>query len=505
MRKIFYTLSALVVSFNVFAQPGFVKDSLDAFITREMQRWQVPGLAIAIVKDGQVVVQKGYGVKQFDKPESKVDENTLFQIASNSKAFTGTAVAWLNSEKRLSLDEKVTNYLPYFKLFESSSTDLCTVRDLLCHRLGTQTFQGDFLNWGSNLTRKQIVEGLSRTKPVHPFRYKYGYSNAGFIAAGEIILATTDTTWDDFLLHRFFKPMGMNRTSTTYAGMVNDNNACMPHTLVDGKLVKMPLTNIDNMGASASINSCVGDMKNWLLLQLNNGQFNGKQIIPAEVIAETRKSNMVVNDVNSKFFKSKHFATYTLGWQMNDYNGRRVIEHSGGANGFVTKTELVPEENLGVIVYTNTDVNSLYDALCKQVLEAYMGMPYRNVSEMYYNNSQKAKETTATKIKAIKDTIALKNKPTLKLSEYCGTFTNSLYGKVEVRLVKGKLQLFMEHHPNNIGKLDFINDNRFLCTYTDITCGIEPLSFKVENNQVKSVTVKVADFIDYLSYEFVKD
>ena len=504
MKKIFYTLSTLLVSLNVLAQPAFIKDSLDAFITREMQRWQVPGLAIAIVKDGKVVVQKGYGVKQFDKPESKVDENTLFQIASNSKAFTGTAVAWLNSEKRLSLDEKVSTYLPYFKLYESSSTDLCTVRDLLCHRLGTQTFQGDFLNWGSNLTRKQIVEGLSRTKPVHPFRYKYGYSNAGFITAGEVILATTDTTWDDFLLHRFFKPMGMNRTSTTYAGIVNDNNACLPHTLVDGKLVRMPLTNIDNMGASASINSCVGDMKNWLLLQLNNGQLNGKQIIPADVIAETRKSNIVVNDINSKLFKSKHFATYTLGWQMNDYNGRRVIEHSGGANGFVTKTELVPEENLGVIVYTNTDANSLYDALCKQVLETYMGMPYRNVSEMYYNNSLKAKEATTTKMKAIKDTIALKNKPALKLNDYCGIFTNSLYGKVEVKLVNGKLQLFMEHHPNNIGKLDFINDNRFLCTYTDITCGVEPLSFIIENNQVKSVTVKVADFIDYLSYEFVK-
>jgi CubicO group peptidase (beta-lactamase class C family) len=505
MKKIFYTLSALVISLNVLAQPAFVKDSLDAFIMREMQRWQVPGLAIAIVKDGQVVVQKGYGVKQFDKPESKVDENTLFQIASNSKAFTGTAVAWLNSEKRISLDEKVTTYLPYFKLYESSSTDLCTVRDLLCHRLGTQTFQGDFLNWGSNLTRKQIVEGLSRTKPIHPFRYKYGYSNAGFIAAGEVILATTDTTWDDFLLHRFFKPMGMKRTTTSYADMVNDNNACLPHTLVDGKLVKMPLTNIDNMGASASINSCVGDMKNWLLLQLNNGQLNGKQIIPADVIAETRKSNMIVNDVNSKFFRSKHFSTYTLGWQMNDYNGRRVIEHSGGANGFVTKTELVPEENLGVIVYTNTDANSLYDALCKQVLEAYMGMPYRNVSEMYYTNSQKAKEATATKIKAIKDTIALKNEPALKLNEYCGTFINSLYGKVEVKLVKGKLQLFMEHHPNNVGKLDFINDNRFLCTYTDLTCGVEPLSFTIENHQVKYLTVKVADFIDYLSYEFVKE
>lgn len=505
MKKIFYTITAFFISLQAYTQPSFVKDSLDIFITREMQRWQVPGLAIAIVKDGQVVLEKGYGVKHFDKPESKVDENTLFQIASNSKAFTGTAVAWLHSENRLSLDNKVTYYLPYFKLYDETATKLCTVRDLLCHRIGTQTFQGDFLNWGSNLTRKQIVEGLARTKPVYPFRYKYGYSNAGFITAGEVILATTDTIWDDFLLHRFFKPMGMKRTTSSYVGMVNDSNACLPHTLVDGKLVKMTLTNIDNMGASASINSCVGDMKNWLLLQLNNGQLNGKQIIPADVIAETRRSNMVVNDVNSKFFRSKHFTTYSLGWQMNDYNGRRVIEHSGGANGFVTKTELMPEENLGVIVYTNSDANSLYDALCKQILEAYMGMPYRNMSELYYINSQKGKQATASHLKSIRDTIALKYKPSLKLDEYCGFYTNGLYGKVEVKLIKGKLHLFMEHHPNNIGKLDFINENRFLCTYTDVTCGVETLSFTIDKNQVKSATVKVADFIDYLPYEFIKE
>ena len=312
MNKVIAFISLALVCFKTYAQPTFITDSLDTYVTREMQRWQVPGLAIAIVKDGKVVIQKGYGVKSFDKPEP-VDEYTLFQIASNSKAFTGTAIAWLNSEKRVLLDEKVTTYLPYFKLYDETSTQLCTVRDILCHRLGTQTFQGDFLNWGSNLTRKQIVEGLGRTKPVHPFRYKYGYSNAGFITAGEIILAKTDTTWDDFLTYRFFKPMGFTHTSTNYASIATDKNACMPHTLVDGKLVKMPITNIDNMGASASINSCVADMKNWLLLQLDNGKLNGVQIIPAEVIAETRKSNMVVSDVNSRLFKNKHFCTYTLG------------------------------------------------------------------------------------------------------------------------------------------------------------------------------------------------
>lgn len=504
MHKVIAFISLALVCFKTYAQPTFITDSLDTYITREMQRWQVPGLAIAIVKDGKVVIQKGYGVKSFDKPEP-VDEYTLFQIASNSKAFTGTAIAWLNNEKRVLLDEKVTTYLPYFKLYDETSTQLCTVRDILCHRLGTQTFQGDFLNWGSNLTRKQIVEGLGRTKPVHPFRYKYGYSNAGFITAGEIILAKTDTTWDDFLTYRFFKPMGFAHTSTNYASIATDKNACMPHTLIDGKLVKMPITNIDNMGASASINSCVADMKNWLLLQLDNGKLNGVQIIPAEVIAETRKSNMVVSDVNSRLFKNKHFSTYTLGWSMNDFNGKRVIEHSGGANGFVTKTEFIPEEKLGVIVYTNSDANSLYDALCKQVLEAYLNQPYRNISELYYTNTAKGKQLEAEQLKALRDTIALKNKTPLPLANYVGTYNNALYGKVEVKLVKGKLQLFMEHHPNNIGYIQHIADGRFLCTYSDVTCGVEPLFFGVANNQVNSVTVKVNDFIDYLSYEFSKE
>lgn len=504
MKKRLLLMCGLVQFVYTFAQPTFIKDSIDVYVQREMLRWQIPGLAIAIVKDGKVVLEKGYGVKQADKPEP-VNEFTLFQIASNSKAFTGTAVAWLDAEKRLKLDEKVTTYLPWFKLDAPHATELCTVRDLLSHRIGFGTFQGDFLNWGSTLTRKQIIERMALTKPLHGFRYQYGYCNAGFITAGELIPAVTDTSWDDFLQHRFFKPMGMVHTNTSYALMKNDNNACAPHTLVGGKVVKMPLTNIDNMGPSASINSCVSDMKNWLLLQLDMGKFNGQQLIPAGVIAETRRSNMVVGDVYSKAFKSKHFSTYGLGWFLYDYEGRRIIEHSGGANGFVTKTEFIPEEQLGVIVYTNTDANRLYDALCKQVIEAYLNVPYRNVSELYFNNAKMGKDAEDKTLKAYRDTINQGIKMELKPTEYCGTYRNVFYGKAEIKQVKGKLELHLEHHPNNIGKLEYVNQHRFLCTFSDITCGVEPFYVNVENGKVKSITVKVNDFIDYLSYEFVRE
>lgn len=487
------------------AQPAFIKDSLDIYVQREMQRWQVPGLAIAIVKDGKVVVEKGYGVRAFGKPE-KVDEHTLFQIASNSKAFTGVALAWLNYDKRIGLDEKVTKYMPSFALYDSISTQLCTVRDLLCHRLGTMTFQGDFLNWNSNLTRAEIIAGLSRTKPVYPFRYKYGYSNAGFITAGELIPLVTDTSWDDFLRYRMFEPMGLKRTSTRYEAMKSDANACTPHTLVHGKITPISLANIDNMGPSASINSCVADMKFWLMLQLNMGKLNDKQIIPAPVLMEARKSNIVVNDVYSKNFKTKHFSTYGLGWSQYDYEGRRVIEHSGGANGFVTKTEFIPEEQLGVIVYTNSDENSLYDALCKQVIEAYLNVSYRNVSELYFDGSKKGKEEREKEWKEIRDTIAQKQPTPVPLNAYVGRYKNELYGMVEIKLIKGKLTLHFEHHPHNIGQLEHVKDGRFLCTYSDITCGIEPFYAETTGDgKVNTIRVKVNDFIDYLSYEFKRE
>lgn len=488
----------------VNAQPTFITDSLDAYVQREMSRWQVPGLAIAIVKDGKVVVEKGYGVRTYGKPE-RVDEYTLFQIASNSKAFTGVALAWLHHEKRLSLEDKVTKYLPDFALYDTISTQLCTVRDLLCHRLGTMTFQGDFLNWNSNLTRSQIIAGLKRTKPVYPFRYKYGYSNAGFITAGEIIPVVTDTSWDDFLRYRMFEPMGLKHTFTRYADMRASNNSCTPHTLLRGKLTTIPLANIDNMGPSASVVSCVADMKYWLLLQLNNGRLNDKQIIPAPVLMEARKSNIVVNDVYSKNFKSKHFTTYGLGWSQYDYEGKRVIEHSGGANGFVTKTEFIPEEQLGVIVYTNSDENSLYDALCKQVIEAYLNVPYRNVSELYYQSGQQGREEREKELKAFRDSINQKQPTPLSLDAYVGRYRNELYGCVEIKRVKGKLEIYFEHHPDNIGHLEHVKDGRFLCTYTDITCGIEPFYAEVKDGKVITVKVKVNNFIDYLTYDFVRE
>ena len=519
MKKLFLlcfvTLSAVEGSFS---QPSFIKDSLDKYVEREIARWNIPGAAVAVVKDGKVVVMKGYGRKDMGKAMTdNVDENTLFQIASNSKAFTGTSIALLNYQKRLSLDDKVTKWLPYFKLNDELATREVTVKDLLCHRIGFQTFQSDLLNWNCNLSRKELIMNMRNVKPVYGFRAHYGYCNSGFLAAGEIIPAVTDTSWDDFLKHNFFLPLKMNRTSTTYKTIIADNNACKPYTIVDDKLVLLPYANVDNLGPAASINSCVKDLSNWLLMQSDSGRFEGKRIFPYEVLQTATTSNMIVRDMPAT--SGATFQTYGLGWFMLDYNGRKVIRHDGGADGFVTTTCFVPSLNLGITVLTNTDANSFYAALRTQIIDAYMNLPYSNHSERTYKAVSANTKLENAEINKMREVAAKKPKPTMKNEDYAGKYKNEVYGEIEIKNANNNLTIYFSRHPFLSGKLEPMGENDFLCTYSVATYGIKKINFVASSpnpspqgegskqpiQKIKSVIIRVNDFVDMMEYEFVKE
>lgn len=503
MKKSFLTFAVFhLTSYIIFSQPAFITDSLDKFMEREMKRWNVPGMAIAIVKDGKVVVSKGYGVRDASKPD-KVDENTLFQIASNSKAFTATSVALLDHQKRLSLDDKITKWIPDFKLYDTLATREATLRDMLCHRIGFQTFQSDFLNWGCNLTRKEIIERMRTVKPVYSFRSKYGYCNSAFLTAGEIIPIVTDTSWDDYLKYHFFIPLKMSRTSTDWKSITSDNNACKAHTIVDNKLVIVPTVNVDNFGPAASINSSVKDLSNWLLMQLDSGKFEGKEVIPFDVLQKTRASHMIVSDMNPNF--GSNFQVYGLGWFMLDYNGKRIIRHDGGANGFVTTTCFVPSMKLGMVILSNTDANNLYASMRTQIIDAYLNLPYSNHSERIFKAVNANMQIENAEINKLKETASKKPKPALKQEEYTGSYTNEVYGKISIKQVNNMLTIYFSHHPNMTAKLEPLGENDFLCTYSDPIYGIKKISFKAKDGKTQSVTLKVNDFVDYMEYEFKKE
>lgn len=492
----------LFCSPHSYSQPTFITDSLDAYIKHALQQWQIPGLAVAIIKDGKVVVSKGYGVREMGKAD-RVDENTLFMIASNTKSFTATSLALLEEEKRLSLDDKVTRWMPDFKMYDQCVTYEITVRDLLCHRVGLQTFQGDFLNWNCDLSRKDLISRFHLHKPAYSFRSQYGYCNLGYVTAGEIIPLVTDTSWDDFIRYHYFIPLEMNRTSTTVNAIATDKNAAKAYTLVDGKPTIVPYANVENLGPAASINSSVKDMSHWLLMQLDSGRYQENQIVPFGVLQKTRTSQTIVNQLNPAF-PSTHFSTYGLGWELEDYAGKKIIHHSGGADGFVTSTCIIPEEQLGIVVLTNSDANWFYDILRRQIIDAYLDEPFRNLSDLYLQRFNRKQKKSNEELANFKTIVAKKNKLPLDINKYVGGYQNAVYGNLRILNENGKLVLHFEHHPTLTGTLEYLEKDSFLCTYNIPTYGIKMLPFKITDGKVESITVKVNDEVDYMDYEFLK-
>ncbi len=505
MKKLLF-ISCIFFSFVSCAQtdslPSFVKDSLDGYVNNALSNWQVPGVAVCIVKNGKVVLMKGYGVKELNGTD-KVDENTLFMIGSNSKAFTATALAMLDAEKKISLDDNVTKWIPQFKLDNKAAGEQAILRDLLCHRIGFQTFQGDFTYWTSNLTRTEVIEKMSHIKAPYPFRTKWGYTNAAFVTAGEVIPKASGMQWEDYLKEKIFTPLGMSSTLALSKDFPNAANKCSAHTMAEGKLIKIPFCSIDNLAAAGSIGSSVSDMSHWVMAQLSGGKYEGKQAIPAQAISQTWLPHSILGN-GGKQFNTGHFSLYGLGWFIEEYCGKKVVSHTGGVNGFVTSVTLIPEEKLGIIVFTNTDQNAFYEALKWEIADAYLGKPYRNYSKVYLGFNNQQKKESEKQDKKMMDSVALQLKPALAIANYCGSYSNNVYGNMSVVQEGGELKMKFSHHPNMYAKLESIGGNRFYATFSDPEFSKAIFPFTVTDGKVTGVTVKVADFIEYNPYEFKK-
>lgn len=507
MKKFsFLLLLAFAFNSNCSSQadslPSFIKDSLDNYVNRGLQEWKIPGASVAIVKNGKVVWMKGYGVKELGNTD-KVDENTLFMIGSNSKAFTSTALAMLDAEKKLSLDDKVQKWLPDFKLYDPWVAKEANIRDLLCHRLGFETFQGDFMYFDSDLTTAEVREKMSKLKPMYGFRSKWGYTNCAFMTAGEIIPKVTGKSWGDFITERIFHPLGMHNSLALSKDIKTAANKCAAHTVVMDELKKIPYGNIDNLAPAGSISSSASDMSKWVMALLNNGKLDGKEIIAAGAIAQTRTPHSILGN-GGHLFNKAHFSLYGLGWFLEEYAGRKIVAHTGGVNGFVTSVCLVPEEKLGIIVLTNTDANNFYEALRNEIEDAFLGLPYRNYSKVYLGYQQADEKEKAKQWKVIRDSIDLHPATALPITAYTGEYEHNVYGKMNIKLEENKLIMRFEHHKGRYGTLELLGGNRFFCTYNDPLYGMKKLEFTVDGTKVKALTVRVADFVEFTPYEFIK-
>ena len=482
--------------------PAFIKDSLDIFINRELHHWKIPGVAIAIVKDGKVFITKGYGQQSIARKD-KVDENTLFMIASNTKAFTGTILSWLQYDEKCRLDDKIVTWLPNFTMKDPWIARELNITDVLCHHTGMGTWQGDFIFSAPNLTKAQLFEKFGMLTPLYGLRSKYGYSNFGYLIAGECIQKISGESWESNIKKRIFDPLQMNRSITLCAEMPLQQNISAPHTLISDNLELIPYWEADGQAPAGSISSCANDMSHWLICQLDSGRYNGKQVIPFPVIQETRNPKSIIG--HSWFpFNRTHYLLYGLGWDLTDYEGREIVSHTGEISGFVTSVTLLPEEKLGVVVLTNTDQNYFHESLKWMIVDAYLNLPYRNYSSFFFDDLKRDSERRFLKYKALEDTIALHNKPLTDLKNFSGNYINPIYGYLNIINTYDYLTMTFEHHPNLSGKLECLGGNRFLCTYSDPTYGAKVISFEIENDIVKSMKLRVADFVDFTEYEFIK-
>ncbi|RWY52452.1 serine hydrolase [Mucilaginibacter gilvus] len=507
MKKI----SLLVLSFFALVtaqaqnadRSKFLKDSLDSYINRALTNWRIPGAAVCIVKDGKIVLMKGYGIKELGLM-NKVDENTLFMIGSNTKAFTATALAILQADKKLSLDEKVTKYIPEFKLDNKAAGELTIVKDLLCHRLGFRTFQGDFTFYNTNLARYEVIDRLGKMKATYPFRTTWGYTNAAFLTAGEIIPRVIGKPWEVYLKESIFAPLGMGNTLALSADMPKALNRTVPHTLVDNRLTAIPYCNIDGLAPAGSISSSANDLGKWVMALLNDGKVGNRQVIASAAIQATRQPQDIVGSVKHLNGET-NYELYGLGWQIQDYSGHRIFMHSGGVNGYLTSVTLVPQDKLGIIVLTNSDQNEFYDALRWEIMDAYFKQKFRNYSEVYLSQYKAAATRQLVTDRKLSDTVALAPKPKLSLNDYTGKYTNDFYGNMAITAGEnGILEMRFEHHPKMYAKLQALGGNRFYVTFSDPTLGKAVFPFYVTNNKVTGVRVKVADFIEYNPYDFKK-
>ena len=508
MKKLYFLLIATIIVTSVaqaqrIDRSKFISDSLDNYINRALTNWRIPGAAVCIVKDGKVVMMKGYGIKELGL-NNKVDENTLFMIGSNTKAFTATALAMLQTQGKLSLDDKVTKYLPEFKLNDKFAGEEAVIRDLLCHHIGFRTFQGDFTFYNTDLTREQVIQKMSLVKAAYPFRTKWGYTNSAFLTAGQIIPKVTGKAWEVYLKENIFAPLGMGNTLALTADITKSLNRTVPHTLVNGQLTAIPYCQIDNMAPCGSISSSVNDMSKWVLALLNDGKVGARQVIPEAAIRATREPQDIVGSV-TYLTGEMSYELYGLGWFLQNYSDRQIVSHTGGVNGYVSSVTLVPKEHLGIIVLTNTDVNSFYEAIKWDIMDAYFKQPFRDYNGRYLARFKTQQEAEQLKDRKLRDTAALNRIPSLPAGLYTGQYVNELYGKMTVTQgANNDLEMRFEHHPKMYAHLQPLGGNRFYVTFSDPTYGKAVFPFTVENGKVTSVRVKVADFVEYDPYDFKK-
>ncbi len=448
---------------------------LDTYVTRVMHDFEVPGLALAIVQDGRVLLAKGYGIRKLGEP-TPVDERTLFGIASNTKAFTATALGILVEEGKLRWDAPVIDYLPGFAMYDPFVTRELTIRDLLVHRSGLGLGAGDLLWWPtSTYDRKEIARRLRYIKLATSFRSAYAYDNVLYLVAGQVIETVSGQSWEDFVQSRILARVGMTGSTVRHSsaaggGGGGGGNVAAPHAPIDGKVWPIAPFTSDNTNPAGGINSSATDIAKWMIVQLDSGRLAGSRLFSQNTARELWSVATPIRPgippAELTALKAS-FAGYGLGFFLRDYRGYKLVTHTGGLPGYVSRISLIPDRKLGIAVFTNQESGEAFEAISWRLLDHFLGAPATDWDAAYRVVRARGDSATAAEERravAKRDTAS---RPSLPLEKYAGTYRDAWYGDVTIALETGKLVLRFSHTPSLTGDLEHFQYDTFIARWRD--------------------------------------
>lgn len=507
------SLAFCLFTLNILsAQTSLTAQQIDSLVEKVLTTFDVPGIAVGIIKDDKIVHAKGYGVRSL-RGKEKVDENTLFGIASNSKAFTAAALGMLVDEKKMNWDDKVTDYIPEFKLYNPFVTEEFTIKDLLTHRSGLGLGAGDLMMFpdSNTFTKKDIIHNLRYLKPVSSFRTKYDYDNNLYIVAGEVVERISGMTWEDFIEKRIMQPLSMTKSAASITRLKDKSNIISPHCAVNGKVEVINIDWSETANAAGGICSNITDLSKWLIMQMNNGKYSntnqeGKQLFSEEVHEEMWSPQTVIKARAVPPYNT-HFASYGLGWFLSDVKGYKQATHTGGLAGVVTQITLLPEMKLGIIVLTNQQISAAFAAITNTIKDSYLGVSgidrVKQMHERVVKGNAEAKKITTDIWTAIeKEQKSAATKP--DLTNFAGTFTDQWFGDIEISIKNGKPYFTSKRSLKLAGEMMFYKANTFVVKWNDRSLDADAfVQFNLDNTgKAESIKMNAISPLTDFSFDF---
>jgi CubicO group peptidase (beta-lactamase class C family) len=515
----FAVLSFLLLASHSSVFSQLTAHQVDSLVYDAMKQFGVAGAAVGIVKDGKVFYTKGFGVGSVET-NTPVNAHTNFAIASNTKAFTAAALAILMDEGKLTWKDRVKDYIPEFKMYDPYVTEHFLIEDLLTHRSGLGLGAGDLMFFpdGSDFTIHDVLTNFQYFEPVSEFRTKFDYDNLLYFVAGEVIARVSGMSWEDFVKPRILDPLGMERSYCSFQQMSHKTNLANPHSTESGEVVEIPHFKKDATrinGAAGAIYSNVDDLCQWMLVQLNQGSYGPG--LEQQLFSERRQQEMwrihTVLPTHTGERCKTHFSGYGLGWDLRDILGNLSVSHTGGLPGMLSKTWLIPDLELGVVVLTNTDPGGspMFAAVTQTIVDSYLGLEDGNWTAKYlaqFQHMQSADKFTVNTWKVVEAADDSHIDP----DDYTGTYVDKWFGKAEIKVKDGGLWFHCVRSPRLSGPMAYYKANTFAIKweYQDMNADAFAMfrldeEGKAQGIRMKGISPNIDFSFDFQDLDFVRE